>query len=389
MPGDVFILERLNWRAVADGWRLTPGSDRVEAFATRTDAEAAHRDGEWALRRRINPFRCGGPFLHYQTTFDAARLHDWFLDAGLDSPGISPHSNAWAEVWDRDHAGMTDAQRAAAWEALDRVRFYRVVEGQTGRPMYLVALRHNEEDPIERPYGRYRHVGSTPYMLVRNPRTADELCNTLYIDRVVRTGGYVGSSYVTGPWDPPDVDPFEVDPHDEQRIEFISYGVDFNDFAERRPLDLCCTREPTPGQSVYVVLRRAWRLEVPDDGVWRWNGTGAKTCGRAVAAFDTLAAADAAVARLEAEARTYPSPFRFGPPHEWGPLDAGRIWGMLSKMAPINFATLWNDYKPPESAWSRWWDENVSTLTADDIATTWALYEWLRFYEVVEVEYRD
>src|SRR5262245_180844 len=191
MPGDVFILERLNWRAVADGWRLTRGADRVDAFATRADAEAAHRDAEWALRRRINPFRCGGPFLHYQTGFDAARLHDWFLDAGLESPGVTADSSAWAAFWDREHAGMTDAQRSAAWEALDRVRFYRVTEGQTGRPMHLVAHPHYESDPIARPYSSYAYVGSTPYMLVRTTRTADELCHALYVDLVVRTGGYV------------------------------------------------------------------------------------------------------------------------------------------------------------------------------------------------------
>ena len=111
-------------------------------------------------------------------------------------------------------------------------------------------------------------------------------------------------------------------------------------------------------------------------------------CGRAEAAYDTLTAADAAVARLEAEARTTPSPFRFGPPHEWGHYQAGHIWGVLSDMAPIKFAGVW-DYWAPDVLWSRWWDENLPSLTANDIQTTWALYEWLRFYEVVEVEYRD
>src|SRR5439155_20908683 len=101
---------------------------------------------------------------------------------GLESPGVTAESAAWAAVWDRDHAGMSDAQRAAAWEALDRVRFYRVAKGQTGRLMHLVAHPHFEEDPIERPYVNYRYVGSTPYMLVRTSRTADEPCHALYVD---------------------------------------------------------------------------------------------------------------------------------------------------------------------------------------------------------------
>jgi hypothetical protein len=274
---------------------------------------------------------------------------------------------------------MTDAQRAAAWEALDRVRFYRVSESQNGRPMHLVSHPHFEEDPIQRPYGNFRYVGSTPYMLVHTPRTADDLCHALYVDRVARTGGYIGTPTVPETWAVHDTDPF-----DERPREW--HGG--SEYAERRPLELFSPRELTPGQTVYIVLRRAWRLEVPDDGWWRWNGTGAKTCGRAVAAYDTLAAADAEVARLKAEALSYPSPFRFGPPHEWGHYHASYIWGVLSNMAPITFAGVW-DYKAPDALWSRWWDENASTLTADDIATTWSLYEWLRFYEVVEVEYRD
>src|SRR5262245_43443949 len=147
MSRPVFTLERLNWRPAARGYLLLPGADRVESFADRADAEATWREREWELRRCINPFRCGGPFLHYQTSFDAARLHDWFLDAGLESPGAISASEPWASVWDREQTLMTDAQRAAAWESLDRIRFFRVTEGPAGRPIHLVANPHYEEDP--------------------------------------------------------------------------------------------------------------------------------------------------------------------------------------------------------------------------------------------------
>jgi hypothetical protein len=381
MSRPVVILERLNWRPASRGWLLLPGADRVEAFADRAEAEANLREHEWNLRRRINPFRCGGPFLHFQSGFDAARLHDWFLDVGLESPGAIPDSNAWAELWDRDHTAMSEAQRAVAWEALDRVRFFRLSEGTSGLSMHLVARPHYEEDPIARPYGSVRYVGATPYMLVRSTQTADELCHALFIDGVFESGGYVGAQAAQHRWSASETDPFAAG--STETSSWPSWH------AEHRPLMLFTDREPTPGQSLYVVLRRHWRLEVPDDGSWRWCLTSARPCGRALAAFDTLAAADAHIAGLEAEAQTYPSPFRFGPPHEWGPFNASTICGTLSNMHPVDFANLWNMYQAQDSMWSRWWDEAVPVLTPDNVLVAWSLYENLRFYEVVEVEFRE
>jgi hypothetical protein len=162
-----------------------------------------------------------------------------------------------------------------------------------------------------------------------------------------------------------------------------------SEYAEYRELELTAVRPPTQGQTLFIVLRRNWLVEGLDGPAWRWSLTRKRTCGRAVAAFDTLAAADAHMAGLEVEARNAPSPFRFGPPHGWGSFDATAIWGMLSELAPIDFANLWNDYKPDESIWIGWWDRVLPTLTEDQIALAWSLFETLRFYEAVEVEYRE
>lgn len=382
MPAVVFTLERFNWRHSAVGWLVLPGADRQETYVDRVEAEAALREREWALRRRINPFRCGGPFIHYQTGFDAARLHDWFLDAGLDPPGATADSAVWAAVWDRDHAAMSDAQRAAAWEALDRVRFFQITAGPPARPMRLVAEPHHEEDPITPPYGTFAHVGGTPYMLVRRPETADALCQALFVDSVVRSGGYIGASAAPQTWAVETHDPFDPRPPEPELWATAEY-------AEHRPLGLVSDREPTPGQTMYVVLRRHWRLELPDDAPWRWCLTSARPCGHAVAAFDTLAAADVHVSGLEAQARTYPSPFRFGTPLEWGTLHASGVWGVLSGMAEIDFTSLWSDYRAPDPVWSRWWDDNLPAFTPEQVALVWSLFERLRFYDVTEVEYRD
>jgi hypothetical protein len=385
MPDPVYVLERLHWRFAGPGWLCLPGADSLATFPDRAAAEAAARDREWAVRRRVNPFRCGGEYLHYQTSFDAARLHDWFLDLGLEPPDPTTASGSWAAAWDRALPQMTDAQRAAGWEVLDRVRFFRVVERPEGRPMHVVALPHFEEDPIRVSRDLDRYVGSTPYMLVRQRATADELCNQLYVTRLTQEGAYTGQPSDEQYWETKDPDPFQDDDLDWTGGEGVPW-----EYAEHRPLDLVAAREPTPGHTVYVVLRRHWRLKLPDESFWRWSRTQAKTCGRPVAAFDTLAAADARMAELEAEARRYPSPFRFGPPHGWSAFhDPAAIWGVLSELAPIEFTNAGADYTAPDRLWARWWDEAVPGLRADEIATAWGLYDRLKFYEVVAVEYRE
>jgi hypothetical protein len=387
MPETVYTLERLNWRPNRTGLLALPGADPLRTFTERSTAEAVAREREWEVRQRVNPFTCGGPCLAYQTSFDAARLYDWFLDHGLDPPGPTADSSAWAAAWNRDRPHLTDARRAAAWEALDRVRFFRVRPGLPRRPMHLVAVPHYERDPVEfEGYGIDRYVGCTPYMLVRRTDTANGLCHDLYMEQVLRReelmtfDGDLGSSWVL-----PDSDPLagEEAPADE------SYGYGPQSFAEHRPLDLVADRDPTPGHTVYIVLRRHWRQEIWADGSWRFSLTDARTCGRPVAAFPTLSAADALVAELEAEARTYPSPFRFGPALEWGTLHASGVYGFLSQFAPIDFASLWTDYLASDHAWIRWWDNALPSLSAEQIAEVWALFENLRFYEVVAVEYRE
>jgi hypothetical protein len=380
----VYTLERLVWRRYGDGWLTRPGADPVRSFHGRPTAEAAARDLEWDLRRRVNPFACGGPALHYQTSFDAARLFDWCLDHGLDPPGVVADSHTWSAWWAGHEPQFTDAQRAAVWEVLDRVRFYRVTESEPAEAMHLVALPYFENDPIPSIGWRQQYVGCTPYMLVRRPATADGLCRELHIDRVAERGAYYESVPADAAWVISERDPFE-----NPRQDFGEFGDDPGVYAEHRSLSLVTDRPPTPGREVFVVLRRGWRVEEGGTGWLRWSPTSARTCGRPVIAFGTQAAADAHMARLEIEARNYPSPFRFGPPHEWGTLHAGGIWGTLSKMHPIVFTNQWSDYKASDRAWADWWDAAAPHLAADDVETVWSLYENLRFYEVVAVEFRE
>lgn len=381
--GPVFALHRLVWRRYRDGWLSLPGTDPVRTFADRATAEATARDLEWGLRGRVNPFRCGGPRLHYQTAFDAARLFDWCLDHGLDPPGVTDDSGVWAAWWESHKDGFTPAQRAAVWEVLDRVRFYRVEEAEPAEPMHLVALPHFENDPVPS-IGDSQYVGCTPYMLVRSRATANWLCQHVATDRVFATGEYTAGDMERASWVMPDVDPFgEHEPR-----AWYAHGLEY--FAEQRVLGLTSDRSPTPGRDLFVVLRRSWRIEEGGlPGSWRWCPTHARTCGRAVAAFGIQAAADAHMAKLEAEARQYPSPFRFGNHLEWGTLHASGAWGVLSEMAPINFTGLWQGYTGTDQLWNDWWDAAVAHLSAEQVETAWSLFENLRFYEVVAVEFRE
>ena len=384
MPEPVYTLHRLVWRRHADGWLNLPGSDPVRTYSDRAIAEAAAGEMEWDIRGRINPFRCGGPRLHYQTAFDAARLFDWCLDHSLDPPGVTPESATWSAWWDDHQKAFTPAQRAAVWEVLDRVRFFRVEESGMSASMHLVALPHFESDPIPS-YGPERYVGCTPYMLVRRTDTADGLCHELYIDRLALVGEFGNVPAGDPSWRVPEPDPFET-----IKQEFASYGPDPTYFPEHRPLGLTSARPPIPGREVFVVLRRGWRIEEGgESGSWRWSPTHAKSCGRPVVAFGTQAAADAHMAKLEAEARSYASPYRFGTHLEWGTTPASWAWGTLSELSPIDFTNLWTDYTGTDRLWYEWWDAAVPNLTADQVETAWGLFENLRFYEVVAVEFRE
>ncbi|HEX3151912.1 MAG TPA: hypothetical protein VHR66_27820 [Gemmataceae bacterium] len=378
----VFTLERFVWRHDSSRWLGLPGVDVGGTFDDRASAESAARVQEWDFRRRVNPFHFGGPALHYQTGFDAARLFDWCLDHGLDPPALTADSGPWETWWDAHKQGFTASQRAALWEALDRVRFFRVSETQPARPMHLVAEPSFENDPIPGT-GSERKVGTRPYMLFRSPANAARMCDELYHERVAQFGNEVqvevGYRTIVRA-----AKPFAK----EEALTAFELGQAY--FVEQLPLGFTSDTPPTPGREVFIVLRRGWRLEEGGlPGSWRWSPPQARSCGTPVAAFGTLEAADALVARLDAEARTSPSPFRFGPPHEWSTLHASGIWGVLSEMAPIVFTNQWTDYKASDLAWCHWWDAVVPTLTDVQIETVWSLYESLRFYEVVAVEYRD
>jgi hypothetical protein len=149
MSATHFVVERLGWRRTCfhrdrgDAWVgyvLLPGAERrLRSFDDRDEAQRFCHEQEQALRARANPFVCGGPALHYQSSFDEGRLHDWLLDGGIDPPGkLKSGKRAWGAWW-AGHALLTPEQREHVWKALDKVSFHRVVE-RPARPRAYVLL---------------------------------------------------------------------------------------------------------------------------------------------------------------------------------------------------------------------------------------------------------
>jgi hypothetical protein len=141
MSGRAFVVERINWGlADRDGrWAHLPGAVRVACFEDAATAEADCRRREAEARSKVNPFLFGGPALHYQTSLDEGRLRDWLLDAGLEPP--VPEGGPWQAWWEERAPAMTDVHKLQVWNALDKVRFFRVVEG-SARVVFVVVKVH-------------------------------------------------------------------------------------------------------------------------------------------------------------------------------------------------------------------------------------------------------
>jgi hypothetical protein len=152
----VYAVERLNWRRSGEGWARLPGATRLQSFPTFEEAEPDRRRREAEAREQVNPFLCGGPSLHSQTSLDEGRLHDWLLDAGMTPPRPKKGGRDWAGWWRRGRKRLSELQREKVWGALDKVRFFEVVERPRRPAVYVVVQinwRYNDEFFIAEPEG--------------------------------------------------------------------------------------------------------------------------------------------------------------------------------------------------------------------------------------------
>lgn len=141
-----FAVSEIGWArdedAPGDYARRTVAAVPVASFGSFEEAEADRRQREEERRKTENPFEYGGPSLFYQTSLDGPRLHDWMMDAGIAPPaGLKGHAT-WVEWWRLESREWTAEQRAHAWAAMDKVRFFTVTEERPARKAYVIQELH-------------------------------------------------------------------------------------------------------------------------------------------------------------------------------------------------------------------------------------------------------
>jgi hypothetical protein len=99
----------------------------VKAFTDPNAAEAFRRGLERQERANRNPFQHGQE-LSELTSLPEGPLRDWLLDAGLTPPKAKLNLAVLSGWWGHHEEEMTELQRDKVWEALDRLRFYTVVD---------------------------------------------------------------------------------------------------------------------------------------------------------------------------------------------------------------------------------------------------------------------
>ena len=115
-----------------------------------------------------------------------------------------------------------------------------------------------------------------------------------------------------------------------------------------------------------------------------------------IATFPTEREAKADAHRRNAEARAGRSPFWFA--EDWRELTDLSVDDAAARLArkglppppPSRHFEEFNDYPWLICrVWQEWWDRESVNWTAEQSADAWAVFDKLRFYDVVEVEMED
>jgi hypothetical protein len=179
-----YTVRKLCWYQAPHGdpyTRRLPGGEGVAAFDTFDAAEERRRELEAGARAGENPFRFGGASVFFQSSLDGPRLHDWLMDAGIDPPASELRHADWRAWWDAFAHTWTADQRAHAWAAFDKVRFFDAVEAapESARVAMAVTNEHRR-NPLPRAerlrlLGVSRHAGASAGRRRPPPRWVDVL----------------------------------------------------------------------------------------------------------------------------------------------------------------------------------------------------------------------
>jgi hypothetical protein len=167
MAKTVHVVMRHNWRKFGrGGWRLVPGMVRLASFATAELAQADLARREANVRRWVNPFSCGP--LARLTSLPEGVFFDLLADHGLEPPTKPKKGERdWVGWW----ASVPAEKRPALWQALDRLKFYEVVERPAGAVAYALLTpnwHYNDE------FNYMNDEGGTVQAVYRTRERAEE-----------------------------------------------------------------------------------------------------------------------------------------------------------------------------------------------------------------------
>jgi hypothetical protein len=357
-----YTVRRLGWHQAPHGdpyTRRLPTAEPLEHFDDFDAAEHRRRALEHAVRTGENPFRFGGAALYFQTSLDGPRLHDWLLDEGIDPPADQLRHRDWRAWWDAFAHTWTEHQLAHAWQALDKVRFFDVVEESTAEPFCVVSeigfvsTGYHRQD-AEREGGRF-------HSLYRGVLAATAACRRLNADRREETYDWWQYGY----------------------RHRLGYGEDPQDGGEAvyfEVIDVPGDVPPFAGVG-FLVQRRAF----DPNGFVCHDQNGRDTGSRVpVRLFGDRESAEAHRHELTAAARAVMNPFQaYAPP--------------MSGLSEEEFAAAAASLHPPlpwpagfsPRQWREWWDLCQDEVTDGQRAAAWELFADHPLFEVLPAEVRD
>jgi hypothetical protein len=128
----IYMVQRRPCQA-PDGWirfeeAREPYGVPVAAFRERSLADEYRLEMERVARRDLSPFELGP--IHDLTSLSEVHLADRILALGLRPPNVKErerYHGYWARWWDRTAGRLTEEQREAIWNLMDRLSLYFVL----------------------------------------------------------------------------------------------------------------------------------------------------------------------------------------------------------------------------------------------------------------------
>lgn len=376
----VFRVRRARWLRAGDGWLRLPGETVVATHPTAAAAEADRVRREATARRVVQPFRCGTG-LWSRTSLDADRLHDWFLDAGVEPPA----DRDWAAWWDAHEAGLSDAAWSRLWAGLDRLRFFDVV-AEPALPVVHVVLEIRWYEDEYEGVVTAEPEGGTPTEAHRTARLArleaDEWHQSRRTARWRTLSEPSWGSFDRGGRVRQAADPFDpATPTRDEDVRRVSGdAVRFFDVAEVPVVGGTGTRGRR--SRLHIVTRLGWGEA---EGRFRRDY---QDGGTPMMAFHDRAEARDFAEEEDQRVRRVLSPFAFA---------SGGMVGEVSALAEREFidsVVALGLPPPPEGRyhvrdWQAWWDAGASDWSASARDGVWGLCHRLAFHAVTGVDLED